>query len=173
MKILTRGIVLTAVCAAAWGCTAVDDTVIPSMPVQIVFSDAGMWNTYGVSGFGDYRYFIRYGSERQPSGFPFTGTTYTGYGGVLLISGIDAFTNDAGVPLAYDLSCPIERSQTIRVAIDPESGEAVCPDCHSHYDVLMRGGAPLSGPAATGKRKYGLRRYQCIPQYSGGYVVTN
>lgn len=154
-------------------CNAVDDSVIPSMPVGINLGDAGMWNSYGVSGFGQWRYFIRYQNTITPPDFPFTSTTYTGYGGILLISGMDAFTNEAGVPLAYDMSCPVERSQTVRVLVDPESLEAVCPDCHSHYDVTMRGGAPVSGPAAEGKRKYGLRRYQCLPSGTGGYIITN
>ncbi|MBD5226791.1 MAG: hypothetical protein HDS67_01865 [Bacteroidales bacterium] len=154
------------------GCDSVDDSVIPSMPVAINLGDAGMWNTYGVAGFGQSRRFINYKSTLEPAGFPFTGRTYTGYGGVLLISGIDAFTNEPGA-LAYDLSCPIERSQTVRVAVDPESLEAVCPVCLSHYDVTMRGGAPLSGPAAAGKRKYGLRRYTCLKTTTGGYMITN
>ncbi len=162
------------VASALWaGCDPVDDTVIPSMPVGINLSDPGMWNTYGVSGVGMNRRFIRFETTLEPAGFPFTTTTYTGYGGVLLIGGMDPFTTEVGVPLAYDLSCPVERSQTIRVAVDPESLEAVCPVCHSHYDVTMRGGAPLSGPAATGKRKYGLRRYRCLAQPMGGYIITN
>lgn len=159
---------------AAGGCNSVEDNVIPSMPVGINLSDVGMWNTYGVAGFGQWRNFIRLENLREPGDFPFTTTTYTGYGGVLLISGRDPFSGDTrDVPLAYDLSCPIERSQTVRVVIDPASLEAVCPVCHSHYDVTMRGGAPLSGPAATGKRKYGLRRYRCLAHSYGGYIITN
>ena len=100
------------------------------MRVAINLGDTGLWNTYGVSGFGEFRYFIRYdNSPLVPFGFPYTSATYTGYGGILLISGMDAFTTEVGVPLVYDLSCPVERSRTIRVAIDPESLEAVCPVC--------------------------------------------
>jgi len=39
--------------------------------------------------------------------------------------------------------------------------------------VTMGGGAPLSGPAASGDHKYGLRRYRCLPSGNGGYVITN
>ena len=87
--------------------------------------------------------------------------------------GMDPFSLQTMTPLAFDLSCPVEKSPAIRVAVDPESLEAVCPDCHSHYDVIMAGGAPLSGPAATGKRKYGLRRYSCLPTAFGGYLISN
>lgn len=170
---LRTALLCILVSAGICSCNSVDDTAIPSMPVGINLGDPGMWNTYGVSGFGEFRYFIRFENTLEPAGFPFTSTTYTGYGGILLISGMDPFTNETGVPLSYDLSCPVERSRTIRVAIDPESLEAVCPVCHSHYDVTMRGGSPLSGPAATGHRKYGLRRYQCLPTTTGGYVITN
>ena len=171
MRRTLTGLVIALLTA---GCNTVDDTAIPSLPVAIDLSNVGMWNTYGVAGFGQCEYFIKVGNAMiEPAGFPSTATTRTGYGGVLLISGMDAFTNEAGVPLAYDLSCPIEKSQTVRVAVDPETLEAVCPECHSHYDVVMRGGAPLSGPAATGHRKYGLTRYQCIASGMGGYYITN
>ena len=153
------------------GCHSVDDDRIPSMPVSINLSDAGMWNRYGVVGYGVFRYFIS--SEHEPSGFPYTTQTYTGFGGVMLIVGMDPFTVDTDRVLAYDLSCPYECRQNIRVKVDPTSFEAVCPVCGSHYDVTMRGGAAISGPAATGKHKYGLRRYQCNPTQYGGYLITN
>lgn len=154
-------------------CDSVDDTVIPSMRVAINIGDTGLWNSFGVSGYGQFRYFIRYDNTLEPQGFPFTAATFTGYGGVLLISGMDPFTTEVGVPLAYDLSCPVEKSQTIRVVIDPETLEAVCPVCGSRFDVTMRGGTPISGPAEEGKRKLGLRRYRCLATSTGGYVITN
>lgn len=150
------------------GCDSIDDNRIPTYPVKINLADAGLWNTYGVSGFGIYKYFIK--DERKPAGFRWVEDSYSGFGGVLLIGGMDNFTTETNVPLAYDLACPVERKQNIRVAIDPENFEAVCPQCGSHYDVTMAGGAPLSGPAA--KEKYGLRRYNCMATSSGGYYIT-
>lgn len=61
----------------------------------------------------------------------------------------------------------------VRIYVEGELYEAVCPECGSHYDVTMGGGAPLSGPAASGDHKYGLRRYRCLPSGNGGYVITN
>lgn len=155
------------------GCRSVDDERIPSMPVYISLSDAGSWNVFGVFGFGDNRSFILTPSLRVPSNFPYTELSRTGFGGVLLIDGMDPFTTLTDTPLAYDLSCPVERKADIRVIIDENDYVAFCPECGSTYDVTMGGGSPLSGPAATGKYKYGLRSYKCLPSGYGGYVITN
>lgn len=165
---------------AAWGtlllmngCRSSDDGRIPSMPVSIDLTGVGIWNTWGVTGVGMHREFIIYEGLREPSGFHYVYGSTTGFGGVLLISGMDPFSLDVGVPLAYDLACPVEREPTVRVAVDPVSLEAVCPQCHSHYDVVMAGGAPTQGPAFEGKHKYSLRRYQCLPGITGGYTITD
>lgn len=164
---------LMALLSAASSCNQVDDDRIPSLPVYINLSGAGMWNSYGVSGVGIYRSFINWQGVVSPSGFPYTATSYLGFGGVLLIGGIDPFTAEPNVPLAYDLSCPVERSQTVRVGIDQSNLEAVCPECGSRFDVITAGGAPVGGPALTGKTKYGLRRYSCQSEPSGGYIIHN
>ena len=162
---------LTAV--ATTGCHSVDDERIPNFAVSINIADAGMWNTYGVSGYGMSRRFILAKDLRVPSGFPYSQQSATGFGGVLLIGGMDPFTTTTNLPLAYDLACPVEMKADVRVEIEGELYEAVCPVCGSHYDVTMAGGAPLSGPAATGSTKYGLRRYQCLPTGQGGYLIIN
>lgn len=155
------------------GCNNVDNERIPNLPVNIVLADAGSWNTYGVSGFGSSRRFILAQSVREPSGFPYSQTSATGFGGVLLINGMDPYTSSTDVPLAYDLACPVEMKATVRVEVEGELYNAVCPVCGSRYDVTMGAGAPLSGPAATGDHKYGLRRYTCYSSGSGGYIITN
>lgn len=155
------------------GCKGVIDDRIPALPVSINLGDPGMWNTYGVTGFGIYRYFILGNGMRVPSGFPYSQASATGYGGVLLIGGMDPFTTQTNVPLAYDLSCPVERDPRVRVEINIESFEAVCPECGSRYDVTMAGGAPCGGVALEGTHKYGLRRYNCRPAPMGGYIITN
>ena len=152
-------------------CHEIDDERIPRMPVSINLTGAGLWNTYGVAGTGLSRDFII--SEGLPAGFPYTQGNATGFGGVLLIGGMDPFTSEPNVPLAYDLACPVERMPTVRVFIDPYNLDAVCPDCGSHYNVVTGGGSPLSGPALTGKPKYGLRRYQCLGGQAGGYYITD
>ena len=144
------------------------------MAVNISLADAGLWNTYGVSGFGSSRNFIYNASgSSQPSGFAYKYGSATGFGGVLLIEGIDAFNPAYAAPLAYDLACPVERKASIRVHIDKQTYVAVCNECNSTYDVTMGNGAPLSGVAASGKYKYALRQYSVIASGNGGYFITN
>lgn len=166
--------VLTAisifVLLCGYGCNSVDDERIPAMPVSINLSDPGLWNTYGVAGFGMYRYFIP--QHKEPSGFSYSVGSAAGFGGILLIGGMDPFTTDPNVPLAYDLACPVECDPNVRVSVDASTFEAVCGKCGSHYDVTMQGGAPVSGQAAEGKHKYGLTRYQCLRSMAGGYMIT-
>lgn len=165
LSLITLLSVLTA-------CNQIDDDRIPSLPVYINLSGQGMWNSYGVAGTGISRYFINWQGNVSPSGFSYNANTYVGFGGVLLIGGIDPFTTES-VPLAYDLSCPVECSRTVRVGVDPDNLEAVCPECGSHYNVVTAGGSPVAGPALTGKYKYGLRRYTCEPTQLGGYIIHN
>ena len=156
------------------GCQSVDNERIPNMAVNISLADAGVWNTYGVSGFGSHRNFIYTGSgNSQPTGFPYKYGSATGFGGVLLIEGMDPFSAVTATPLAYDLACPVERKYDVRVQVDPETYYAVCPVCESTYDVTLGAGAPVSGIAATGNYKYGLKRYSCIASGNGGFYITN
>ncbi len=165
--------IVVAVLAILASCQTVDDDRIPSLAVNVNISDAALWNTYGVAGFGDSRRFIISSTERVPSGFPYNMQSATGFGGILLISGMDPFTNTTDAPLAYDLACPVECKPNIRVAIEGDLYQAICPVCGSRYDVTMQGGSPVSGPAAEGKQKLGLRRYQCLSTSLGGYIITN
>ncbi len=167
-------LILGSIGTLATSCQGVDDTRIPSYPVYIDLSNQGLWTSYGVSGFGSFNYFVcQSGSPIEPAGFPYKDGAATGFGGVLLVEGMDPFSLNTSVPLAYDLSCPVEKSPTIRVAIDPENFEAVCPVCLSHYDVTMQAGAPTAGPAFTGEHKYGLRRYECHATTLGGYIIND
>lgn len=150
------------------GCHQLNDERIPAMAVNIDLSNQGIWNSYGTPGYGQYNYFIYTSSIRLPAGFPYSYYSATGYGGVLLITG-QGFSGDVE-PLAYDLSCPVERQPDVRVYIDNNSLDAVCPECHSHYNVVEAGGAPISGPAES--MHYALTPYSCYPTNTGGYVIT-
>lgn len=150
------------------GCHQLNDERIPSMAVNINLSNPGVWNSYGVSGYGRYNYFIFTPTIHEPAGFAYTYNSATGYGGVLLISG-QGFSGDV-VPLAYDLSCPVERLPDVRVKIEGEKLEAVCHECGSHYNVTEQNGAPVSGPAYS--MHYALTPYSCYPTNTGGYIIT-
>lgn len=98
----------------------------------------------------DYKSYIR--DKRIPANFPYTANSFTGFGGILLV------TTVLGEPAAYDLACPVERDHNIIVEINTESMLAECPVCHSEYDVFSLSGHPVEGIAA--EKGYGLRRYR-------------
>ena len=145
----------------ASACEHIDNKSVPRYTVRIDLGNIALWSTYGVNGMGDYRIFDR---ERGiPSNFPFNANTYTGYGGVLLMMGMET-------PMAYDLACPVEASQSIILSINSENFEAVCPRCGSRFNPLTGAGGPLSGVAINSK--VGMRQYRVVP--SGyGYVISN
>lgn len=156
------------------GCKGIDNERIPNRAVYVSLSNIGVWNTYGVSGFGSHRNFI-YDPEgvSVPTGFTYVNGSATGFGGVLLIEGMDPFNTVGSYPLAYDLACPVERQPDIRVYISNEDYVAVCPECGSVYDVTMAAGYPISGEAAQGKYKYSLKTYQVVASPYGGYFIRN
>ena len=163
MKIskITAALAALLLLVTASACEHIDNKAIPRFIVRIDLGNIALWNTYGVSGMGDYRIFNR--EKNIPSNFPYNVNTYTGYGGVLLMMGMDA-------PMAYDLACPVEASQSIILSINPDNFEAVCPRCGSRYNPLTGAGGPLSGVAIN--TKVGMRQYRVVP--SGyGYVISN
>ena len=145
----------------ASACDRIDNKTVPRYTVRIDLSGYAIWSTYGVSGMGEYRIFNR--DKRIPANFPYNVNTYTGYGGVLLMMGIDG-------PMAYDLSCPVEVSPEIILSINADNFEAVCPRCNSHFDPLMNAGGPVSGVAIN--NKVGMRQYRVMAN-NGGYTITN
>ena len=142
-------------------CDKIDNKVVPSFVVRIDLGSIALWNTYGVSGMGDYRIFSR--EKQLPSNFPYNVNTYTGYGGVLLMMGLE-------MPMAYDLSCPVEMSRDVILTINPDNYDAVCPRCGSRFNPLTGAGGPLSGVAIN--NKVGMRQYRVLPS-NGGYVIAN
>ena len=150
---------------------AVNNTRLPNYPVYLNLSGAGVWNTYGVGGVGMHREFIK--DKNLPGGFPYLASSYTGYGGILL-AGVDAASNFADetwpyLPVAYDMSCPVEAERDVVVYVDDNTFEAVCPKCQSHY-TLMSGGGPIAGPAVG--LRYGLEPYKCIGSPMTGFIIT-
>lgn len=147
----------------ASSCESINDDRIPPLAVNIEFSNAGIWESCGgVTHALDSEKFIK--EQLTPSNYPYTALTYTGFGGVLLVSNI------INVPLAYDLACPVEAKNNIRISIDHKNHQAVCPQCGSVFDVFDNSGYPLSGPAA--EKKYALKQYHVYgPNEFGGYTI--
>jgi len=142
-------------------CDRIDNKSVPNFTVRINLGDYARWNIYGVHGMGEFRIFNRL--KNQPSNFPYDVNTYTGYGGVLLMMGME-------VPMAYDLSCPVEISQDVILSIDADNYEAVCPRCGSRFNPLTGAGGPVAGVAIN--NKVGMRQYRVNPS-NGGYIITN
>ena len=165
-RILVQLFSAVVIMAAVSSCEQVNNHRIPAVPVNIELNNQGLWDTYGVHAFGDYRYFVR--DLHQPANYSYTANTYTGFGGVLLISGF--FGGDYNVPLAYDLSCPVEAKKEIRVTIDKSNYQAVCPKCGSRFDVFEGQGRPVSGKAL--EMNYGMQIYHVFPASLGGYVIS-
>ena len=161
-------IAIAAALCLLCSCDSVDNKVLPAYTVRLDLSTFALWNTYGVNGVGDYRIFSR--EKRLPANFPYNANTYTGFGGVLLVMGLDAVTASYA-PLAFDAACPVERRADITLSIDPSTLDAVCPSCHSHYNVLTGSGGPISGTALT--KKMGLTPYKCRQNANGGYTITS
>ena len=143
------------------GCDKIDNKTVPSFTVRIDLGNIALWNTYGVAGMGDYRIFNR--EKQLPSNFPYNVNTYTGYGGVLLMMGLEA-------PMAYDLSCPVEVSRDVILSVNPDNYDAVCPRCGSRFNPLTGAGGPMSGVAIN--NKVGMRQYRVNPS-NGGYFISN
>lgn len=162
LRIAAAAVVVLAVSA----CEQVNNYRIPAVPVNIELSNQGLWDTYGVHAFGQRRYFIR--DLHQPDNYSFTANTYTGFGGILLISGY--YGGDYNVPLAYDLCCPVELKKDVRVVVDTENYQAVCPKCGSRFDVTEGQGRPISGKAL--ELNYGMQMYRVLPASLGGYVIS-
>lgn len=159
--LIRRALMMAAIALLCSACDHIDNKAVPSFTVRIDLGSYAMWNTYGVNGVGDYRIFNR--DKNLPANFPYNVNTYTGYGGVLLMMGIEG-------PLAYDLSCPVEISQNITLSIDANNLEAICPSCKSHFNPLTGAGGPVSGVAVNSK--LGMRMYHVTPS-NGGYFISN
>ena len=127
------------------GCDKVNNTEVPGYMVHIDLGTFGTWNIYGVTGVGDYRIFDRVMALDSSSG------SYE--------------------PQAFDAACPVENRQDVTIGIDASNFEAVCPKCHSRYNVLTGMGGPISGVAYTSH--YGLRQYKARATGNGGYVITS
>lgn len=154
-----------ALMVAATGCDHVDFDRIPPANVRLSFDTQAEWERYGTPGALDHRRFILDGNLRVPSDFPWTGLTYTGFGGILLVGDL------SGAPYAYDLACPVEVSRNVRLEIDTQENVAYCPKCGSRYSVYNNYGSPISGEAR--KLKRGLRRFNVGPGMNGEFMVVS
>lgn len=129
-----------------------NDNVISSIPDYPVYLELNLTSTYPT--------FRNSVNESLVFEKPILITDRTGYGGILVYSGFD------GGYYAFDMSCPYEAKQTIRV-LPNGLGQAVCEGCGSVYDISFGIGNPLSG-----KAKEALKRYKTISSGDILYVTA-
>lgn len=142
-------------------CQSLDDKRVPPAPVHIAFNTEPDWTIYGTPAALDHKSFVR--ELRIPKNFAYKENTYTGFGGVLLTCSV------LNEPRAFDLACPVERSASVRVAINDDN-LAECPKCHSTYDVFSLAGHPVGGEAA--EKGWGLRVYR-VGRGQGDYMLVS
>ena len=140
-------------------CEKVDRYRIPASPVSLeldLLTNATTLVTIGNA--------VRYHTPKplMPADFPFTITSRTGYGGLLVIHGFD------DIMYAFDLSCPVEASPDIRLTID-NTLTATCPSCESQFDTGYGIGNPIKGVAFD--KKYPLQRYTVTKTANSKYYI--
>ncbi len=158
---ILRPAVVGALFALA-ACNTLDNHRLNVAYVNLTFMTPGDWEYYGVTGAGQHKVFNK--QDKIPAGFPYTAAMSTGVGGILLC------TTYMAEPVAYDLACPVERSPSVRIAVNAK-GEAQCPKCGSRYYIFESPGHPISGPAAT--EGYRLQVYSVTPGPNGEYMMVH
>ncbi|MBQ9201280.1 MAG: hypothetical protein IJ154_02755 [Bacteroidales bacterium] len=84
----------------------------------------------------------------------------TGFGGVMLVCAFD------GTYHAFDLSCPVEASATVRVGKPDDMLRVECPSCGELYDCSFGLGTPTRGIADEPLKRYAV-------SLSGGTVYIH
>jgi hypothetical protein len=74
-------------------------------------------------------------------------TDHVGYGGILVYTGLD------GGYYAFDMACPYEAKQNIRVYPN-DVGQAICEGCGSVYEIGYGIGYPSKGVAKEALKRY-------------------
>lgn len=83
-----------------------------------------------------------------------------GFGGIIVYADFE------GKFCAFDLACPHEAKNSIKVKPN-DLGQVVCDSCGSVYDISFGIGHPIKGPA-----KESLKRYKAILQGDILYVTA-
>lgn len=126
-----------------------NDNVISSIPDFPVYLDLNLTSTYSTFRNSTNKFML---FEK-----PVIATDRIGYGGILVYTGLDKEY------YAFDMSCPYEAKQNIRVYPN-DLGQAICEGCGSVFDIGYGIGNPSSG-----KAKETLKRYKAI--FNGDILI--
>lgn len=149
LRLIKITVLITGLSLLLWSCEdSNDNSSIPDYPVYLernVNLEAIELRTIG--GYKTYPTAEKLGDA-------------VGFGGILIFYGYeDAY-------YAYDLCCPYEKKQTIRVKPN-DVGQCTCPSCGSVYNIGYGNGNCLSGPAKEGLKIYTVRKYNS----SAGLII--
>lgn len=92
-----------------------------------------------------------------------------GRSGLLVICSAHTITGSIYGLYAYDLCCPYENAQNIRVSPNQKDGTAKCSTCGTVYDVFNGLGSVVSGPSKNGLQRYNVRYASSEP---GIFYIT-
>lgn len=126
----------------AFSVESCNDNVISSIPDFPVYLNLNLTSTYPT-----FRNSVNQSLVFEKA---ISVTDRIGYGGILVYTGFD------GEYYAFDMACPYEAKQTIRVHPN-DIGQAICESCGSVYEIGYGIGYPSSG-----KAKEALKRYKAI-----------
>ncbi|MGC9151860.1 MAG: hypothetical protein ACP5F6_08905 [Microbacter sp.] len=120
-----------------WSCNT-NTTTIPLAPVNL---QVNLLQQTNLTAIGSYQSYIT----------PNSGLEALGFGGILVVHTLD------DTYAAFDLACPYEAQQNIRVVVQPDL-TAKCPVCGSVYRIMDGTGWPISGPS-----RHKLQQYHVYP----------
>lgn len=137
MRLSFSSIIIIAVVFILFGCTT-DSTTIPLAPVNL---QVNLLQATTLTAIGATESYITPNSSLEA----------LGYGGILVVHTL----SDSYV--AFDLSCPYEAQQNVRVVVQSDL-TAKCPVCGSVYRIMDGTGWPISGPS-----RHKLKQYHVYP----------
>ena len=78
-----------------------------------------------------------------------------GFGGIVVCTGITLDDYGGTQYYAFDMACPYELKNTVKVHPDTQGlPHLICDKCGSVFDITFGSGNPLSGPAKEFLKKY-------------------
>ena len=136
------GIIIGMLWLCVTGCGDSYESSIPSVP--FIFSCNLLQSPYfKISGLAGVGQFLKV--EKNANGLP------VGYAGLIIGQSVHS---DGNTYIAYDAACPVEASRSVSVEVQEDGlGTAVCPKCHTEYD-LSGGGFPVTGEGTEYLKHY-------------------
>ena len=137
MKSSIKHLVFTLIISFSFaGC---NDNVVSSIPDFQVYMELNLTTTYPT--------FRNSYNKSLTFEKGVVATDRTGFGGILVYTGLD------GGYYAFDMSCPYEAKQNIRVYPN-DKAQVVCEGCGSVFDIGYGIGNPSSGKAKEVLKRY-------------------